>query len=177
MAGHNKGMEAFTTRRHKPGGRHEAVDLCNPVHFGSLTSLPSTHNGSLLPAGWLGFRSCWDDTIIHFTYEIVTSEPACWHLSISTTKPMHDLRFPWRRLRRMMLSGMCSCKNRTYLLHHQGEKNRRTRNVTRSTLVSANLVPNSPILVTLMMEAILSSETSILTKAKRRNNPEDGFFN
>jgi hypothetical protein len=36
-----------------------------------------------------------------------------------------------------------------------------TRN--RSTLRTANIVPSAPILVTLMMEAILSSDTSVLT--------------
>jgi hypothetical protein len=40
-------------------------------------------------------------------------------------------------------------------------------------LVTANIVPNSLILFTLMMEMIRSSETSVPTKAKRHHNPED----
>jgi hypothetical protein len=43
-------------------------------------------------------------------------------------------------------------------------------------LVTANAVPSSPILVTLMMEAILSSETSVLATVTRRDIPEDGIF-
>jgi hypothetical protein len=42
-------------------------------------------------------------------------------------------------------------------------------------LATANVVPSSPILVTLMMEAIYSPETSILTRAALRNVPEDGI--
>jgi hypothetical protein len=76
-----------------------------------------------------------------------------------------------------------SCMNRrfgvTYRLHHQGDKDQLARNNislnnNRSTLrVTDNFVPCSPILLTLMMEAILSSETS---RATWRNIQEDRFF-
>jgi hypothetical protein len=46
----------------------------------------------------------------------------------------------------------------------------------RQSLVTANIVPRSLILVTLVMEAIHSSETSVLTRATWRNIPDNGIL-
>jgi hypothetical protein len=86
-----------------------------------------------------------------------------------------------------------SCKNPRFggihCLHHQGHKNRWARNNVSNTyyvivflcsvlslIVTATVVPSSPILVILMMEGISSSETSVLTRATQRNIPEEAFW-
>jgi hypothetical protein len=54
-----------------------------------------------------------------------------------------------------------SCKNRRCVLRF---------------LVTANVDPSSPILVSLMMEAIRSYKTSVLTRATRSHTSEDGIL-
>jgi hypothetical protein len=51
-----------------------------------------------------------------------------------------------------------------------------TSNRRTLLLDTANVVPSSPILVTLIMEALRSSETSVLTRAAWRNIPKDTIF-
>jgi hypothetical protein len=47
----------------------------------------------------------------------------------------------------------------------------------RRLLVTVNVVPSSPILVTVMKEALSCSETSVLTRTTLRKIPEDCNLN
>jgi hypothetical protein len=53
---------------------------------------------------------------------------------------------------------------------------RMTRIIVLPFIITANVVPRSLILVTLMMEEIRSFETSVLTTATWRNIPEGGIL-
>jgi hypothetical protein len=90
---------------------------------------------------------------------------------------MYDLRFSWRWLWRITYSGR---------LHHVAligtdvseERSAWIIKVTRfgELVVTAIFVPSSPILVTLMVEARRSTETSVLTRVTRRNIPDDSIL-
>jgi hypothetical protein len=76
------------------------------------------------------------------------------------------------------------CKNQlfrgTYRLNNQGEKNQRARKSVSSNYqpkhATANAVPSSLILFTLMIQAIRPSETSVLTRGTWHKIPEDDIL-
>jgi hypothetical protein len=69
----------------------------------------------------------------------------------------------------IMTFGSCKCRRfgGTYRLHYRN---------ALLLLVMAHVVPSSPILVTLIMEVLISSNTSVIIRATLRNIPEDGIL-
>jgi hypothetical protein len=78
------------------------------------------------------------------------------------------------KLRRMAFSGMLRC---VAVVRTEVSEEPSIIRVTRiGELVTANVIYSSPILVTLMIEALSSYETFFLTRATRRNIPEDNML-
>jgi hypothetical protein len=106
----------------------------------------------------------------------------CWWIRL---EHLYDLRISWQWLWRMpssvMLCHMALVRTDVSKEHSAsiirvtriGELGTTLAVTSNQSMLQRN---NSPILVTVMMEVICFSESSVLTRAIERNNPEDGFL-
>jgi hypothetical protein len=85
----------------------------------------------------------------------------------------HYMSLEERKLRRMPSSGMLHC---VALVRTDVSEELSASIIIHRLLVTANVVPSSPILVTLIMEELSSSLTSVITSSTRRNIPENGIL-
>jgi hypothetical protein len=77
-----------------------------------------------------------------------------------------------RYLYNVVLSEVVIAAKKSYYSRIISKSSNKTKRVLW-LLVIANVVPSTPVLVTPMLETVLSSETLVLTGGMRRNIPED----
>jgi hypothetical protein len=149
----------------------------------NLDTMPQANKSSFSS----DIRCRWDnsgipDNYLHFYYvRLCYVEHDVEHLHICLNevhkiKKSYPLNRPWRPTALWVLMILHCVDNQIIdgckLLRNDMALLRSLRRL----LVTANVVPSSQNLVTLMMEALRSSETSVLTRTTRLNIREDGIL-